>query len=92
MLGNLQINKLNSIDLMVAGATADCKSRTGIRCSSDKMCVTLCLQKNIIVASSAATAPACGAYAPETEPLCWENPATEKEMPDSEVAGCLLID
>jgi hypothetical protein len=39
--------QINSIDLVVAGTTADdCKSRTGIRCSSDKMCMTLCLQKN----------------------------------------------
>jgi hypothetical protein len=40
----------------------------------------------------AATAPACGAYAPEIEPSCGKKLATEKEKPASEAAWCLLID
>ena len=41
MLGNLQINKLNSIDL--AGATARyCETSGGIKCYNDEMCYNLC--------------------------------------------------
>jgi len=30
---------------MDAGATADCEDRTGIMCTSDEMCVPICLQR-----------------------------------------------
>jgi len=32
--------------VVIAGATGDCEYRTGIRCWSDKMCVTICVQMN----------------------------------------------